>query len=118
MTEIRIIVSFEEGFRAYQGALTAVIKILRPDAEVMTVEPEKIDGAARRFPPDIVIGNRFEGADLECVPAWVELSLDPTQWTRIKVNGDYSEIINPTLDELLVIIDEVAQLPRRGADCF
>jgi hypothetical protein len=30
------------------------------------------------------------------------------------VDGQYSEVVNPTLDKLLVIIEEVAQLKRMG----
>ena len=106
---IRIIVTFEDGFRAYRGALSAAIRILRPDTEVMTVEPAELIGAVKRLGPDLVIGNWSDEADLEGVPAWIELSLDPARSTKVKVNGDYSEIVNPTLDKLLVILDEVAQ---------
>ena len=107
---IRILVAFEEDYRAYRDALSAAVKILRPDVEVMTVEPGKVAGAARRFAPDIVIGNGFEEADLEGVAAWVELPVNPTRSTRVNIDGDYSEMVNPTLDELLVAIEEVAQL--------
>ena len=105
--DIRAIISFEQGFQAYQGALAAAIRILRPSAEVITVEPEKIHGAVKRFNPDIIIGSPLNMADVEGVPAWVELSLDPAQSSRVSVNGCYSEMVNPTLDKLLVIIEEV-----------
>ncbi|CAN5873970.1 hypothetical protein BH18ACT11_BH18ACT11_00740 [soil metagenome] len=106
-------VSFENGFHAYQGALAAAIRILRPDAEVMTVEPAKISGATKRFGPDVVITSRPEQANIEGVSAWVELSLDPSQASKVNVNGVRSEIVNPTLDKLLVIIDEAAQFQQK-----
>jgi hypothetical protein len=112
-TEIRVLISFEAGYHAYQGALAAAIRILRTDAEVMTVELEKISGAMKRFGPDVVIASRPEQANIEGVSAWVELSLDPSQASKVNVNGDYSEIVNPTLDKLLVIIDKVTQSQRR-----
>lgn len=111
-TEIRIIVAFEDEFHAYQGTLAAAIRILRPEAEVMTAEPTKISWVAKRFLPDIVIGSPYKDTDLEGVPAWIELSLDPAQVTKVNVDGQYSEIANPTLDKLLAIIEEVAQLTR------
>jgi hypothetical protein len=113
-TEIRIIIAFEDEFRAYQETLAATIRILRPEAEVTTAEPEKISWVAKRFSPDIVIGNTCKDTDLEGVPAWIDLSLDPAQVTRVNVDGEYSEIANPTLDKLLAIIEEVAQLTRTG----
>jgi hypothetical protein len=113
-TEIKVIIAFENEFRAYQETLAATIRILRPEAEVTTAEPEKISWVAKRFSPDIVIGNPCKDTDLEGVPAWIDLSLDPAQVTRVNVGGECSEIANPTLDKLLAIIEEVAQLTRTG----
>ena len=67
---------------------------------------------ARRFGPDIVRGSRSEDGDLEDVRAWIELAVDPARSTKVRVDGQYSEVVNPTLDKLLVIIEEVAQLKR------
>jgi CMP-2-keto-3-deoxyoctulosonic acid synthetase len=111
-TEIRIVISFAQGFHAYQGALAAAIKILRPDAEVITVEPDKISEATKRFGPDVVITSRPEQANTEGVAAWVELSLDPSQASKVNLNGDRSEIANPTLDKLIGIIEKAAQLQQ------
>ena len=107
--EIRIIVSFEDCFHAYQGTLVAAFKILRPDVEVMTVEPGEIGEAVQWFNPHVVIGSPFQEADVEDVPTWVRLSPDPTRTSTVKVNGDYSEMVNPTFDKLLVIVEKVTQ---------
>jgi hypothetical protein len=111
-TEIKIIIAFEDEFHAYQGTLAAAIRILRPEAEVVTTQPDKLSWVAKRFGPDMVIGNPCKDTDLDGVPAWIELSLDPAQLTKVNVDGEYSEIANPTLDKLLAIIEEVAQLAR------
>ena len=108
--DIRILVSFEEGFHAYRDTLAAAIRIIRPNAEVVTVEPMEIRPTAKRFRPDVIIGSPLTKADVEGVPAWVELSLDPAKPSRISLNGCYSETVNPTLDKLLVIMDEVVPL--------
>jgi hypothetical protein len=107
--EIKIIITFEDTFRAYQGALAAAIQILRPDVEVKTVELEELREMVKKFGPDIVIGNGFDEEDMRGVPGWVGLSLDPAMSTRVSVRGNYSEIVNPTLDKLLVIIEEVEE---------
>ena len=108
-TDIRVIVAFEWAFHAYQETLAAAIRILRPDAEVITIEPEKIGEAAKRFGPDVVIGSTFDEAEVESVPVWVELSPDPSRASRVRMYGDYSEIVNPTLDKLLVILEEATR---------
>jgi hypothetical protein len=107
--EIKIVVAFEDTFRAYRGALAAAIPILRPDVEVKTAELEELRGMVERFEPDLVIGSGFDEEDMQDVPGWVELSLDPTIPTRVNVCGNYSEIVNPTLDKLLLIIEEVEE---------
>lgn len=113
-TGIKIIVVFEDEYRAYRGALAATIRILRPNSEVVIAEPGKIGGVVERFGPDIVIGSRFEAEDLDGVRAWIKLSLDPTRSTKVRVSGEDSEMINPTLDKLLAIIDDVEPLTRAG----
>ena len=109
-TDIRILVSFEDGFHAYRDTIAAAIRIVRPNAEVVTVKPVDICGTAKRFRPDVIIGSPLTRDDVEGVPAWVELSLDPAKPSRVNVNGCYSETLNPTLDKLLVIMDEVVPL--------
>jgi hypothetical protein len=107
--EIKIITSFEDTFRAYQGVLAAAIKILRPDVEVKTVELEELRRMVERFEPELVIGRGFDEEDMRGVPGWVGLSLDPANLTRVSIRGNYEEIVNPTLDKILEIIEEVEQ---------
>lgn len=109
--DIRILISFEAGFHAYRDTIATAIRIVRPNAEVVTVEPKDIGETTKHFRPDIMIGSPLSEADVEGVPAWVELSLDPSKPSRVNLNGCYSEEINPTLDKLLVIVDEVVPLP-------
>jgi hypothetical protein len=106
---VKILVAFEDEYRAYQGTLAATIRILRPDADVMTVDLEKMSAVAKDFRPDIVIGSRFGDGVLDEVRAWIELALDPTESTKVRVDGQSSEVVNPTLDRLLEIIEGVAQ---------
>jgi hypothetical protein len=109
-TDIRVLISFEDGFHAYRDTIAAAIRIVRPHAEVVTVEPEDMSETVKRFRPDVVIGSPLTKADVEGVPAWVDLSLDPAKPSRVNVNGCYSETVNPTLDKLLVVMDEVVPL--------
>lgn len=79
---------------------------------MVTAETHEIRGIVEGSGPDIVICSLPNDGDADCVRAWIELSLDPTQPTKVRVDREYSEMINPTLDALLVIIDEVEKLIR------
>ena len=113
--DLRVVVTFENDYHAYQDTLATAIRILRPEAQIMTVGPEEVGATAKRFGPDVVIGNPIKVADVENVPAWVELSLDPARSSRVNVKGYHSEIVNPTLDKLMMIIEEVAPMNRKEA---
>jgi hypothetical protein len=109
---IKILIAFENEFRAYRQTLAAAIGTLRPDAEVITAEAHEIRGVVERSGPEIVICSLSKDDTLTRVRAWIELSLDPIQPTKVRIDGKYSEIINPTLDALLAVIEEVEQFVR------
>jgi hypothetical protein len=50
------------------------------------------------------------------VSAWIELSVDPSRPTKIHAHGQYSETYNPTLNKVLVVIDELEHRGRTNAD--
>jgi hypothetical protein len=83
---------------------------------VETVRPEALAEEVDRFHPRVVISSRSRIASLNRVLVWVELSLDPTRPTKIHVGGRCTEIINPTLERLLTIIDELEQSTRMNDD--
>ena len=77
--------------------------------EVKTAELEELRGLVTWVEPDIVIGSGVDEEDMRGVPAFVGISLDPASPTRVSVCGNYSEIVNPTLDKLIAIIEEAEQ---------
>lgn len=101
---------FEDAHRAYRDVLAAGIRILRPRAEVETAELEVLEEEIARFEPQVLICSRPEPVDSGGWAAWVELSVDPTRPTRVSVGGRYSGRTNPTLEELLGMMDEAEQL--------
>ena len=102
-------VVFEDDYRAYRDVLAVGIRILRPRVEVETAALEALEEEVARFEPHVLICSRPEPADLGIWAAWVEISLDPTRRAKVSVGGRYSERPNPTLEELLCIIDEIEQ---------
>jgi hypothetical protein len=103
-------VVFEDAYRAYRDVLATGIQILRPQFEVVTAALEALEEEIARFEPQVLICSRPEPVDSGGWAAWVELSMDPTRPTRVSVGGRYSGRTNPTLEELLGMMDEAEQL--------
>jgi len=100
------LIAFEPEYRAYQGVIAAAIRVLRPHIEVETTDLDALEEEIQRLDPQLVICSRSNAADLSDRLAWVELSMDPMQPTRVSIGGRYSERTNPTLEGLLEVIDE------------
>jgi hypothetical protein len=109
---IRILVSFEPEYLAYQGVIAACIRILRPHTEVETTALDALGEEVERFDPELVICSRPNTVELGGRMAWIELSIDSTRVSKVCVGGRYSESTNPTLEMLLAVIDEVEELMR------
>lgn len=107
---MRVLVAFEDDYRAYREVIAAGIGVLRPHAAVRTANPDALDEELKRFKPQVVICGQPEAADPNDVLAWIELPLDPLRPGRIRVGDRRWESTNPTLDVLLGVIDEVEEL--------
>ncbi len=106
--------AFEGDYRVYRDVLAVGIRILRPRAEVETADLEALEEEVERFRPQVLICSRSDEVDLSGWPAWIELPMDPTRPSKVSIGGRYSERSNPTLRELVGIIDEVARLVQRN----
>ncbi len=99
--------ALEDDFRVYRETIAAGLRILRPHADVKDAPLESLEEELERFDPQVVIcsGHRDLEPDSGRA-AWVELSLDPAQPTKISVGGCHLERTNPSVGELLEIIGE------------
>ncbi len=114
--QIRILVAFEEDYRAYRDTIAAGIQLLRPHAEVETGSLEALGEHIERFDPHLVVCTQPNTVDPGSRPAWVELSVGTLQTTKVCVGGRYSERTNPTLEVLLAVIEEVKELVQTNND--
>jgi len=113
---MRVLAAFDEDHRAYGDVIAATIEVLRPRVAVRTALLESLAEEIGRFDPHLVICSRPNAAGLGGTHAWVELSLDPLRPTRICVGGRRSQQINPKLEAVLAVIDEVEELIQAD-DC-
>ena len=105
--------AFEDDYRSYADALVTAIRAARPHLNVATtVGLEALQTEVARLDPHLLICSSLdpifeqEGKLL----AWVELSVDPHRSSKFCVSGRRWELLNPSLEELLDVVEEVEQL--------
>ncbi len=102
-----MLVAIEDDYRVYRETIAAGLRILRPHAEVKDAPLEALEEELERFDPQVVICGGHADVEPDDRLIWIELSLDPTQPTKISIYGRHLERTNPTVEELLKAIDEV-----------
>jgi hypothetical protein len=108
---LRILVCLENDYRTYREVIAAGIHLLRPHTKVVTADLDVLEDEVRRLDPHLVICSLPATADYGEILCWVKLSLErPTQASLVCIDGRYSEHHNPTLEDLLTVLDEVEQL--------
>jgi hypothetical protein len=121
--ETRILVAFEEDYLSYADALATAIRAARPHLNVATAGLEALQTEVARLDPHLLICSSLdpifeqEGKLL----AWVELSVDPHLSSKFCASGRRWESLNPSLEELLDVVEEVERLllssTRRAEAC-
>jgi hypothetical protein len=100
-------VAFEESYRTYRETIAAVLHILRPEAEVKSTTLEAFEEELERFDPEVVICSGHKEVESGTRLVWIELPADPILPTKIRVDRHLLERTNPTVEELLEVIDAV-----------
>ena len=114
---MRILLSFEKEYRVYGQAMASAIREFRPDVEVALVDGEDLEEEAERFDPQLVITSPPAPENLvDKRLARIELSPEPDQPSRFRVGDRQWETTNPTLGEILPVVDETKRLRREARD--
>ena len=121
---MRILVAFEDDYRAYADALAKAIRAARPHLDVAMVGLEALLTEVARLDPHLIIcssPNPAAEQQEEGKLAWVELSVDPHRPSKFCMSGRRWESLNPSLEELLGVVAETEQLlvgsSRRSGAC-
>jgi hypothetical protein len=116
VSRIRILVAFEEDHRVYQETTATIIRELRTHVEVSITELNELEAEVARLSPDLVICSRPKNAtDAGRVLAWLKLPTGHDRSAELYLDGEYSEVDNPGLEELLRVVDETERLVRAKA---
>ena len=114
---MRVLVSFEEEHRLYMEAIAAAIRRFRSDVKVVTAEGEELESEMERFDPQLIITSPSIPDNLvDDRLAHIELSPDSQQPSRFRVGERRWEKTNPTLGEILPVVDETKKLYRTTRD--
>lgn len=113
--KMKVLVALDEEYRTYTEAMAAAIREFRPNIEVVAIvgASEDMEAAVERVDPQMVIcsppvpenpvGERL---------ALIELSPDSAQPTNFRVGERRWQSANPTLGEILSVVDETKGLSR------
>jgi ActR/RegA family two-component response regulator len=113
MAYMRVLVAFEDDYRSYRETMATCLRIRRPDVEVETARLEVLNERLEEFAPEVVICSGDMAMYSDDGLAWIELSLDLNMPARITVDGRSRNVANPSLEQLLVLIDETVLLTGR-----
>ncbi len=107
----RVLVGFEERYRIYRDSVARAIRNARPHLEVAVCGRGVLQAEMARFDPHLLICDPPMPMELvEGRLAWVELSPDPEGTWMMCVGGRCWESLNPSLKELLSVVDETEEL--------
>ena len=108
MDPIRIVVANEPC--AYREVIAAAMRELRPQLEVLDVEPHELDGVVARLAPAVVICSRLGEVVETRTPVWVLLYPDGEDRATISVAGRRTHHAGMAFGQLLAAIDQSAQV--------
>ena len=106
-----ILFAFDKAHRAYGEFLAGAIRRARPHLEAKAVLREALEEELHHSEPYLVICSPpVPDNPVASREAWVELSVDPQQRSRIRLGEQRLEKINPSLEDLLWVVDEARKL--------
>jgi len=113
---MRILISYEESYRAYSDALERALGGLHPGAEVAACRLAEIGEQVESFNPHLVVSSRPNTVDPGGRAAWYRLSPEPDEPSEACLGGRRWRRLNPPLEDLLSFIEEVETLVRSGRE--
>jgi hypothetical protein len=113
---MRVLIAYEERHHLYSDAIEDLLRRRRPHISVRNVPLEELNDQLGRFVPHLVVCSEWNTVDPGDLAAWIELSPEPDELSKFCVDGQHSEASNPSLGELLEVVDEAEELVQKEAD--
>ena len=96
--------------KMYGEAISLALHKYRPEAEVMLISAESLDGEIGSFRPHLILHNDKDSIapeELESVVCRIEILFSDGMDARVVVDGQVTRIDDMSLDELFGVVDEV-----------
>ena len=108
MKQVRVLLANEP--RSYREAIALALEASRPNAEVVTAEPEDLDPEVRRLAPQLVVCSRVTALVKARVPVWVELYTGHGPDSVVSFGGRCSTVTGIDLHGLIEVFDSTKSL--------
>ena len=109
---VRVLVTVEP--RMYREAIALALQRNRPEAEVLLVPEEVMDGQAKDFAPHVLVRNDTDGVVPEgllgSVVCRMEVLYTDGMAARVSVDERSYTIEDATMEDLLSLVDEAEDL--------
>jgi hypothetical protein len=109
---VRVLVTVEP--RMYREAIALALQRHRPEAEVMLVPEEVMDGQVKEFAPHVLVRTDFDRAVseelLSSVVCRMEVLYTDGMAARVSVGGSTYTIEDATMEDLIALVDEAEDL--------
>jgi hypothetical protein len=114
---MKVLLSFEEKYRVYMEAMADAIRVFRPNVEVATADAGELEAEVERLDPQLVICSPpLPDNPVDNQLARIELSPEPDQPSRFRVGERRWETTNPSLGEILPVVDDTKKLLRTSRE--
>jgi len=90
--------------RVYRETIAIALSALRPEAEIVTVEPDNLDAEVQRRHPDVALCSQLSPAVEESVATWVLLYPEGANMAVVSIDGKQSTTGSLALDDLAAAI--------------
>jgi hypothetical protein len=111
---MQILIAFGDKYRVYSEALAGAIQQHRPHIEAVNAGLEELEQEVSRLNPCLLICSRLPIRHSNSTSSsWIELSVEPDHLSRIRVGERSWEVLNPTLEDLLSVVDEAERIVSR-----
>ena len=111
---MRLLIAYEDSHNLYSDAMERAIRESRPHLEIKVARTSELEAQIERFDPHMVLCERLNPAQPGGRGAWVKHSYEPSEPSEVCLDGRRWELDNPTINELLAVIDETEELVRTG----
>ena len=109
---VRVLVTVEP--RMYREAIALAVQRNRPEAEVMLVPEDVLDGQMEDFAPHVLVRNDSDGVAPEellgSVVCCMEVLYTDGMAARVSVGDSSHTIEDATMEDLLALVDEAEDL--------